>query len=212
MLQRRGGPGRGQHVNPVARFVHAHEVGDVDAGRCALELQDRDRPPGVLRQGDLEHPGPDAADAALLNFSQREDAAAIRTAWHRADFLPEGDREEAVGLLRNYVDQRVDFVTLSTPDDDRFNYSQEELRDRVYAIACGIVHDRSTAADISQEVFMKLLTRLPQFDGGEARGRAADAGVRAAEHSDEHAADDHAPARGVVDPGDHVQQCGFAAA
>jgi RNA polymerase sigma-70 factor, ECF subfamily len=38
-------------------------------------------------------------------------------------------------------------------------------RDRVYAVALGIVHDCSVAADVSQEVFVKLLTRLPQFDG-----------------------------------------------
>jgi hypothetical protein len=33
----------------------------------------------------------------------REEANAIRTAWSRSDFLPEPDRGEAVGLLRNYV-------------------------------------------------------------------------------------------------------------
>lgn len=64
---------------------------------------------------------------------------------------------------------------LDVPDDllnacrrgDREAFGQlfDVCRDRVYAIACGIVNDRSTAADISQEVFMKLLTRLPQFDG-----------------------------------------------
>ena len=37
----------------------------------------------------------------------REEANAIRTAWSRADFLPEPDRGEAVGLLRSYVDTRV---------------------------------------------------------------------------------------------------------
>jgi RNA polymerase sigma-70 factor (ECF subfamily) len=38
-------------------------------------------------------------------------------------------------------------------------------RDRVYAVAFAISGDRSVAADVSQEVFMKLLTRLAQFDG-----------------------------------------------
>ena len=38
-------------------------------------------------------------------------------------------------------------------------------RDRVYAVALGVCGDRAAAADVSQEVFMKLLTRLPQFDG-----------------------------------------------
>jgi len=38
-------------------------------------------------------------------------------------------------------------------------------RDRVYAVALGICGDRAAAADVSQEVFMKLLTRIAQFEG-----------------------------------------------
>jgi RNA polymerase sigma-70 factor (ECF subfamily) len=38
-------------------------------------------------------------------------------------------------------------------------------RNQVYAVALGMCGDRSAAADVSQEVFVKLLTRLPQFDG-----------------------------------------------
>jgi RNA polymerase sigma-70 factor (ECF subfamily) len=41
----------------------------------------------------------------------------------------------------------------------------ELCRDRVYAIAYGVCSDHSVAADVSQEVFMKLLTRLSQYDG-----------------------------------------------
>jgi MFS family permease len=37
----------------------------------------------------------------------REEANAIRTAWLRSDFLPEPDRDEAVKLLRAYVDGRL---------------------------------------------------------------------------------------------------------
>lgn len=40
----------------------------------------------------------------------REEANSIRTAWQRSDFLPEPDRAEAVALLREYVDVRVDGV------------------------------------------------------------------------------------------------------
>ena len=40
----------------------------------------------------------------------REEAVAIRTAWQRSDFLPEGDRAEAAALLRQYVDLRVTFA------------------------------------------------------------------------------------------------------
>jgi RNA polymerase sigma-70 factor (ECF subfamily) len=49
-------------------------------------------------------------------------------------------------------------------DRDAFARLFDICRDRVYAIAYGISNDRSVAADVSQEVFMKLLTRLPQFD------------------------------------------------
>jgi hypothetical protein len=37
----------------------------------------------------------------------REEANTIRTAWMRGDFLPEPDRREAKGLLREYVDARL---------------------------------------------------------------------------------------------------------
>jgi RNA polymerase sigma-70 factor (ECF subfamily) len=50
-------------------------------------------------------------------------------------------------------------------DRDAFGRLFDICRDRVYALAYGIANDRSVAADVSQEVFMKLLTRLPQFEG-----------------------------------------------
>ena len=50
-------------------------------------------------------------------------------------------------------------------DREAFGRLFDMCRDRVYAIALGIAGDRAMAADASQEVFMKLLTRLPQYDG-----------------------------------------------
>ena len=50
-------------------------------------------------------------------------------------------------------------------DREAFGRLFDLCRDRVYAVALGICGDRAAAADVSQEVFMKLLTRLPQFDG-----------------------------------------------
>jgi RNA polymerase sigma-70 factor (ECF subfamily) len=50
-------------------------------------------------------------------------------------------------------------------DREAFARLFDLCRDRVYAVALGICGDRAAAADVSQEVFMKLLTRLPQFDG-----------------------------------------------
>src|SRR3954465_12225857 len=39
----------------------------------------------------------------------REEAAVIRTAWQRSDFLPSSDHIEAVKLIRKYLDVRVAF-------------------------------------------------------------------------------------------------------
>jgi hypothetical protein len=47
----------------------------------------------------------DARKALVL-----EEANAIRTAWLRSAFLPEPDRGEAVGLLRQYVDDRLSSI------------------------------------------------------------------------------------------------------
>ncbi len=40
----------------------------------------------------------------------REEANAIRTAWLRSDFLPEPDRAETKGLIRQYLDARLAFA------------------------------------------------------------------------------------------------------
>jgi hypothetical protein len=40
----------------------------------------------------------------------RDDANAIRTAYHRSDFLPEPDRADAKRLLREYLDVRLTFA------------------------------------------------------------------------------------------------------
>lgn len=49
----------------------------------------------------------------------REEAVAIRTAWQRADFLPETDRAEAVTWLRQYVDVRVRFAQAGSLEPER---------------------------------------------------------------------------------------------
>lgn len=50
-------------------------------------------------------------------------------------------------------------------DREAFGRLFDLCRDRVYGIALGISGDRTAAADVSQEVFMKLLTRIAQFEG-----------------------------------------------
>jgi RNA polymerase sigma-70 factor (ECF subfamily) len=49
-------------------------------------------------------------------------------------------------------------------DREAFGQLFDICRHRVYAIAYGICNDRAAAADVSQEVFMKLWSRLSQFD------------------------------------------------
>lgn len=53
-------------------------------------------------------------------------------------------------------------------DRDAFGQLFELHRDRVYHVALGIAGDRDRAADITQDVFTKLLTRLSQFDARSA--------------------------------------------
>lgn len=60
----------------------------------------------------------------------REDANAIRTAYHRSDFLPEPDRAEAKGLIRNYLDARLAFTEASSIEPDRVNEFSTEV-DRI---------------------------------------------------------------------------------
>ena len=50
-------------------------------------------------------------------------------------------------------------------DRDALGRLFDLTRDRVHAIAFGICGDRVAAADVSQEVFMKLITRIAQFEG-----------------------------------------------
>jgi len=68
----------------------------------------------------------------------REDANAIRTAWQRADFLPETDRAEAKDLLRQYVDLRVTFAQAVTVEPERVKSLLSEtqrIRDRLWNMA-----------------------------------------------------------------------------
>jgi RNA polymerase sigma-70 factor (ECF subfamily) len=48
-------------------------------------------------------------------------------------------------------------------DREAFAQLFDLCRDRVYSLAWHLCGDRAAAADITQDVFMKLLVRLPQF-------------------------------------------------
>lgn len=49
-------------------------------------------------------------------------------------------------------------------DRDAFGELFDRCRDRVYSTALHVCGDPSAAADVAQEVFLKLFARLPQFD------------------------------------------------
>lgn len=57
----------------------------------------------------------------------RADANAIRTAYHRSDFLPEPDRAEAKGLMREYLNQRLAFAQAGNLAPERVNEMSAEV-------------------------------------------------------------------------------------
>ena len=68
----------------------------------------------------------------------RDDANAIRDAWERSEFLPEPDRSEASGLLRRYLDLRLEFVQFRIKDPERVRAAfaeAQEIRDRLWTQA-----------------------------------------------------------------------------
>ena len=58
----------------------------------------------------------------------RDEAVALRTAWHRSDFLPETDRGEAAALLRTYVDRRVALAQTGKLNPQRVQSSLAEAQ------------------------------------------------------------------------------------
>jgi hypothetical protein len=68
----------------------------------------------------------------------RTDAIAIRTAWQRADFLPEADRNDAVAILQQYVDLRVKYAQTRNLDADYqqgFLAETQRLQNRLWSMA-----------------------------------------------------------------------------
>lgn len=79
-----------------------------------------------------------------------EEANAVRTAYHRADFLPVSDAGEARKLLRDYLDLRLDFVEEGSLDPERLNevLSRTSLiQDRLWDVA--VAHGRT---DMNSEI------------------------------------------------------------
>jgi hypothetical protein len=68
----------------------------------------------------------------------RDDAAAIRTAWQRSDFLPEADRAEAKALMRRYLDLRLAFAQTISLEPEAMKRDMSEtqrLQDRLWNMA-----------------------------------------------------------------------------
>jgi RNA polymerase sigma-70 factor (ECF subfamily) len=54
-------------------------------------------------------------------------------------------------------------------DADGFSYLYSRYSGPVYSYVCTIVRDRDDAADVTQQVFLKLMTAFPQYDVRRAR-------------------------------------------
>jgi hypothetical protein len=68
----------------------------------------------------------------------REDAIAIRTAWQRADLLPQPDRAEAKDMLRQYLDSRLSFAEVHSLEQGRVQSMLSETQrtqDRLWDMA-----------------------------------------------------------------------------
>jgi RNA polymerase sigma-70 factor (ECF subfamily) len=54
-------------------------------------------------------------------------------------------------------------------DPEGFTYLYSRYSGPVYSYVCSIVRDRDDAADVTQQVFLKLMTAFPQYDVRRAR-------------------------------------------
>lgn len=91
----------------------------------------------------------------------RDEANVLRTAHHRADFLPSPDREEAKRLLEEYVGVRLDLTQGGTLEADRLRVFLSEtarIQDRLWERA--VVHGR---ADLNSEIGSLYLQSLNEI-------------------------------------------------
>jgi hypothetical protein len=93
----------------------------------------------------------------------RDDAIAIRTAWQRADFLPETDRAEATALLRQYVDVRVTFAEEGRLEPERVKSVLSEtqrIQDRLWNMAVA-----NARKDMNSDVAALYIDSLNEVNG-----------------------------------------------
>jgi hypothetical protein len=92
----------------------------------------------------------------------RQDANAIRTSYHRSDFLPEPDRAEAKRLLREYLDARLAFAEAGNLEPERVNEfltDVERIQGRLWemAVANGRMDMNSDVAALYIESLNELV-------------------------------------------------------
>jgi hypothetical protein len=97
----------------------------------------------------------------------RDEAVAIRTAWNRADFLPDKDRTEAKSLLRDYVNHRLAFSQTYSADADetqKFLADAQRIQDRLWEMAVA-----NARLDMNSDVAALYIDSLNQMNATHAR-------------------------------------------
>ena len=80
--------------------------------------------------------------------------------------------EHTRSIVDNATEQRRTAVAIQKVldgDADGLSYLYARYSGAIYSYVCSIVRDRDDAADVTQQVFLKLITALPQYDARRAR-------------------------------------------
>lgn len=105
----------------------------------------------------------------------REEAVAVEAAWLRSEFLPEPDRAEAKGLIREYVQKRLAFVQARDAGPERAVSIASESRriiDRLWAMAVA-----NARKDMNSDVAALYIESLNEVDA--VRATRAAVGLQA---------------------------------
>ena len=97
----------------------------------------------------------------------RDEAVAIRTAWNRADFLPDKDRTEGKTLLRDYVNDRLAFSQTYSADADetqQFLANAQRIQDRLWEMAVA-----NARLDMNSDVAALYIDSLNEMNATHAR-------------------------------------------
>jgi hypothetical protein len=91
----------------------------------------------------------------------REEANTIRTVWQRSDLLPEPDRAEAKGLIREYLDARVAAVQSGDAERVKSVLSRaERIQDRLWEMAVA-----RARTDLNSDVATLYFESLNELSG-----------------------------------------------